>query len=274
MPLSISGRPDETHAIAVIHAAIDAGVTFIDTADVYCYDHRDIGHNERLIAKALAQRSDAAHVTVATKGGLLRPHGRWVSDARPAHIRAACDASLRALGVDCIDLYQLHAPDNQVPFADTIGALADCQRAGKVRHIGLSNVSVAEIEMASASIEVVSVQNRLNLFDTAPLQDGVLDYCIEHDIAFLPYSPVGGHRGHARTRQDETLAIVAARHHATPYQICLAWLLALGDQVIPIPGASKITSAQSSAAAADLQLTDEDRDVLARGFPRAMRSRS
>ncbi len=269
MPLSISKRPDESQAIAVIHAALDAGITFIDSADVYCYDHRDIGHNERLIAKALGALSDADRITVATKGGLTRPQGRWQSDASPDHLRAACDASLEALNVDCIDLYQLHAPDPDVPYADTLGALAECQQAGKVRHIGLSNVSVAQIIEARKSLNIVSVQNRLNLFDTAPLEDGVLAYCVENNIAFLPYSPVGGHRGHTRTRQNETLATIAARHQATPYQVCLAWLLALADNVIPIPGASRIASATSSAAAAQLVLDDDDMNALRAQFPRA-----
>ena len=274
MPLSLAGRPDESDAVRVIHAAIDAGVTWIDTADVYCLDDGDIGHNERLIARALREHGRADGVVVATKGGLRRPQGDWVTDGRPARLRDACDASLRALGVEVIDLYQLHAPDDDVPFADSVGALADLQRAGKVRHVGLSNVSVAEIAEARAIVAVASVQNRCNPFETSSFESGVVRTCAAHGIAFLPHSPVGGHGGHARVANDPTLRAVAERHGATPYQVCLALLLETADVVIPIPGASKVASVRSSAAAADLRLVDEDRALLARAFPKAALSRS
>jgi aryl-alcohol dehydrogenase-like predicted oxidoreductase len=182
-------------------------------------------------------------------------------------LRAACDASLAALGVDCIDLYQLHAPDPQVPFADSIGALADLQRAGKIRHIGLSNVSVPQIEQARGVAEIASVQNRCNPFDTDSFDSGVVEYCATQGIAFLPYSPVGGHHGHVRVSEEPTLVEVAERHRATPYQICLAWLLAISDVIIPIPGASRVESAQSSAQAADLELSDDDLATLSERFP-------
>src|SRR5689334_2983078 len=144
MYMSITGRPDEGQAIRAIHAALDAGVTLIDTADVYCLDHRDIGHNERLIAKAIAGRAE--RVILATKGGLTRPDGAWARDARPERLREACEASLRALRVSAIDLYQLHAPDSNVPFADSVGAIARLREHGKVRLVGLSNVDIAQIE--------------------------------------------------------------------------------------------------------------------------------
>jgi aryl-alcohol dehydrogenase-like predicted oxidoreductase len=266
MPLSIAGRPDEGDAVRVIHAALDAGMTFIDTADVYCLDDGDIGHNERLIAKALRERRGDGAI-VATKGGLRRPRGAWTTDGRPERLTSACEASLRALGVDAIDVYQLHAPDDAVPFADSVGALAELRRGGKIRHVGLSNVSVAEIQEARSIVEVVSVQNRCNPFDTAAFAGGVVGYCAREGIAFLPHSPVGGHRNHARVAQHRAMRSVAERHGATPYEVCLAWLLDLTPVVIPIPGASRPASAESSARAAELRLSNDDRAELSRAFP-------
>jgi aryl-alcohol dehydrogenase-like predicted oxidoreductase len=268
MPLSIQGRPDEAHAIAVIHAALDAGITFIDTADAYCLDDSDIGHNERLIAKALAAWP-SADVVIATKGGLERPGGAWVSNGRPEHLRAACERSLVALGVAHIDLYQLHAPDPGVPFADSVGALAELRREGKIRHVGLSNVDVSHLREAEDIVPVVSVQNRCNLFDTASFENGVVAYCEAHDIAFLPHSPMGGHRGHTRLAQHEQLGHMAARLAVTPYELALAYLLASSPVMIPIPGASRTASIQSSARAADISLSAADLAALGRMVPEA-----
>src|SRR4051794_37864755 len=146
MHLSIQDRPPEDHGVHVIQAALDAGVTLIDTADVYCLDDRDLGHNERLVARALQRwHGDVSDVIVATKGGMTRPAGRWERDASPQHLRSACERSLAALDIERIDLYQLHAPDPRIPIADSVGALADLQREGKIRWIGLSNVSVPQI---------------------------------------------------------------------------------------------------------------------------------
>lgn len=267
MPLSISGRPDEATGIRVIHAALDSGMTLIDTADVYCLDNNDIGHNEKLIARALREWSgNSGAIVVATKGGLERPGGAWTINAHPDHLKAACHRSLAALGVECIDLYQLHAPDPSVPFADSIGALADLQKAGKVRHIGLSNVDVNYIEQAKTIVEVISVQNRCNPFDRSSFENGVISHCTRNNIAFLPYSPVGGGYGHFHVANDPTLRRIGERHGATPYQVCLAWLLSVSPVMIPIPGASRIASATSSAAAAELLLSDEDIAKLNNSF--------
>jgi aryl-alcohol dehydrogenase-like predicted oxidoreductase len=269
MPLSIQGRPDEAHCIAVIHAALDAGIDFLDTADVYCLDDTEIGHNERLIAKALAAWPSAS-VVIATKGGLERPGGAWVSNGRPEHLRAACERSLRALGVDQIDLYQLHSPDPAVPLADSVGALSDLRSEGKIRHVGLSNVDVSHIREAQGIVPIASVQNRCNLFDTSSFENGVIAYCEAHDIAFLPHSPVGGHRGHTRLAQHEEIGHMAARLYVTPYELALAYLLASSPVMIPIPGASRTASVQSSARAADIALSAEDVDAIKRMFPDAV----
>jgi aryl-alcohol dehydrogenase-like predicted oxidoreductase len=267
MPLSIQGRPPEADALRVIAAALDAGMDFIDTADVYCLDHRDIGHNERLIAKALRERPDGARVVVATKCGLERPDGAWTTNGRPAHLRAATEASLRALGVERLALQQLHAPDDDVPLADSVGELARLRAEGKIAHVGLSNVSVDEIRLAEAIVPIVSVQNRCNPFDRRAWDEGVVQYCTERGIAFLPYSPVGGGRGKKNVASDPTLTTVGARHGATPFQVALAWLLAKSPVMIPIPGASRIQSAVDSAKAAELRLTAADLAELDRAFP-------
>jgi aryl-alcohol dehydrogenase-like predicted oxidoreductase len=267
MPLSIAGRPSEKEAIAVIHAALEAGMTLVDTADVYCFDHRDIGHNERLVAQALRTFGGSQDVLVATKGGLERPNGDWTVNGHPGHLRTACEASLKALGVDNIALYQLHAPDDRVPFADSVGALADLKAEGKITHIGLSNVSVHHIVAAQKITSITSVQNRCNPFERYAFTTGVVSACAEQKITFLAHSPVGGHRGHSRTESDPTLCAVGARCGLTPYQVCLAWLLAASPELVAIPGASRPVNARSSAAAAGATLSSDDLATLSRTFP-------
>jgi aryl-alcohol dehydrogenase-like predicted oxidoreductase len=253
MYMSVDGRPEEAQAIRCIRASFDAGVTLIDTADVYCLDDRDIGHNERLIAKALAGRRE--QVTVATKGGLGRPRGAWTQDARPDHLLAACDASLKALGVDTIDVYQLHAPDPKVPFAESVGALARLREQGKIRWVGLSNVSVDELDEARRIVPIASVQNRWNPSHRAPERDGVLAACTAAGIAFLPYSPFGGSSGAPRLGSKAKLAAEASRRGVSPHQLVLAWMLAKSPVVIPIPGARREETARDSAGAADVELS-------------------
>lgn len=268
MWLSIYDRPDEAHSVRLVHAALDAGMTLIDTADVYCHGHWDIGHNERVVARALREWSgDRDGIVVATKGGLERPDGEWRSNGHPAHLRWACDQSLAALGVDVIDLYQLHAPDDRYPLEDTVGALAELRQAGKIRHVGLSNVSVEQIDLARALVPISSVQNRCSIIDRQPWTDGVLAHCEALGIAFLPYSPVGGGHGKARIAEDPTLNAISARYDASPFEVALRWLLAMSPMTIPIPGARRIESALSSARAAELPLTPEDLAELSAAFP-------
>lgn len=263
MPLSTSGRPPESQAVSVIHAALDAGMTLIDTADVYCLDDGDIGHNERLIAKALAGwTGDRDSIVVATKGGLTRPGGRWEDDGRPEHLKAACQRSLRALGVERIDLYQFHAPDRAVPFTDSVGAIAELQSEGKVRWVGLSNVSVAEIKTAQSIVDVVTVQNRLSPFYREALETGVVNYCADNGIGFLAYSPVGGGQLHKRLPDHRALRPIAVAHAASAHAVVLAWVLAQGPTVIPIPGARTVEHAVDSAGAADLMLSEEELEMI------------
>ena len=251
MPLSIQGRPDEETGRRVLRAAIDAGMTFIDTADVYCLDDSDIGHNERLIASVVRGRDD---VLVATKGGLRRPRGSWTNDASPKHLREACEKSLRALGVDRIFLYQLHAPDPTVAFERSVETLAELQRAGKCLHVGLSNVSVAQIEKASRIVEIASVQNRLNPYFREAVDEGVVAECERRSIAFLAYSPVGGGRLAKKLPKFEVMQRIAAAHRASPHAVTIAWVRSKGTTVVPIPGARTEEHARDSAAAKNIAL--------------------
>jgi aryl-alcohol dehydrogenase-like predicted oxidoreductase len=263
MHLSIQDRPAEEQGIRVIQAALDAGVTFIDTADVYCLDEHDIGHNERLVAQALRGRpGDRARVIVGTKGGVTRPHGRWETDGSPQHLRAACERSLVALGVERIDLYQLHAPDPRVPFADSVGALADLQSQGKIRWVGLSNVSVPQIREAETIVQVTSVQNRLNPFFREALAEGVVAHCTERGIGFLAYSPTGGGRLNRKLPAHPVLQPMAVRLGTTPHALVLAWVLARSPSVMVIPSARTVEHALDSVSAADLHLSEADLAAL------------
>jgi aryl-alcohol dehydrogenase-like predicted oxidoreductase len=259
MYLSIEGRPPEEQGIRVLRAALDAGVTLVDTADVYCLDQHDIGHNERLIAKALAGWGGAPEtVTVATKGGVVRPDGRWESDARPEQLRAACERSLRALGMERLALYQLHAPDPKVPFAESVGALARLRDEGKIRWVGLSNVSVTQIREAQGITPVTTVQNRLNPFFREALAGGVVRYCEEQGMGFLAYSPIGGGRLNRTLPSHPVLAGIAARVGASAHAVVLAWVLAQSPAVIVIPSARTVEHALDSVRAADLTLSPDD----------------
>jgi aryl-alcohol dehydrogenase-like predicted oxidoreductase len=265
MHLSLQDRPPEPEGVAVIHAALDAGVRLIDTADSYCLDDSDTGHNERLIARALREWSGPAHeVLVATKGGLTRPRGRWERDARPEHLRAACERSLRALGVERIQLYQLHAPDPSVPFEESVGTLADLQREGKVRWVGLSNVSVEQIRAAEAIVPIASVQNRLNPFFREALVDGVVDYCGSRSIGFLAYSPTGGGRLNRKLPEHPVLRPMAARLEVSAHALVLAWALAQSPAVIVIPSARRVAHALDSVSAGGLALSAEDLSAIDR----------
>jgi aryl-alcohol dehydrogenase-like predicted oxidoreductase len=263
MHLSIRDRPSEEQGIRVIQAALDAGVTLIDTADVYCLDESDLGHNERLVARALGSwQGDRSRVIVATKGGMRRPGGRWEIDGRPVHLRSACDQSLQNLGVERLDLYQLHVPDPRVPLSESVGALAELQREGKVRWIGLSNVSVAEIREAETIGAITTVQNRLNPFFREALTDGVVPYCAERGIGFLAYSPTGGGRLNHKLPAHPVLQPMAARLGTTPHALVLAWILARSPTVLVIPSARTVEHALDSVSAAELRLSDADLSAI------------
>ena len=260
MPLSIEGRPDRTQAISTIHASLDAGVTIIDTADAYALNTEEHGHGERVVAKALATYGGSTdQVLVATKGGHRRPgDGSWTIHGDPAYIKEACDASLKALGVEAIGLYQYHRPDPKVPYGDSVGALADLLDAGKILMAGISNATVAQIDEAQEVLNgrLVSVQNEFS--PRFRSSENELEHCEKIGVAFIPWSPMGGigRSGHIET-DHPAFNDVAAEVGATPQQVTLAWMLAKGSRVIPIPGSSRPATATASAAAADLVLSPE-----------------
>jgi aryl-alcohol dehydrogenase-like predicted oxidoreductase len=261
MPMSIEGRPELSRSVAAIHAALDAGVTLIDTADAYHLHADDVGHNESLIADALSSYGgDTSDVLVATKGGHLRPgDGSWTQDGSPRHLQKACDASLKRLGVDAIGLYQFHRPDPKVPYADSVGAIRDLLDAGKIRMAGISNADPDQIRQARDILggRLVSVQNQFS--PRFRSSEPELDLCTELGIAFLPWSPLGGiSRAADLGSAFAPFADVAQAHEVTPQQVCLAWMLATSPVVVPIPGSSRPETARASAAAADLRLSAEE----------------
>ena len=257
MPLSLAGRPDRDAAKGVIRTAVQAGVTLIDTADAYALDHTDIGHNERLIAEAFGDMGLAIEdgpVVVATKGGRTRPDGDWDRDGRPQHLREACEASLRALGVDRITLYQFHSPDPRVPFADSVGTFARLREEGKIEAVGLSNVDVGQIEEARGIVPIASVQNAQSVWDVGYTKSPVVEHCRRHGIVFLAYAPLGGSRRAGKLREASALVRLASELDATPQELALAWLLHQAPIVVPIPGASRPQSVLSSVKAGSLDL--------------------
>jgi aryl-alcohol dehydrogenase-like predicted oxidoreductase len=265
MPMSIEGRPNEARSIATIHAALDAGVTLIDTADAYHLEATDVGHNEELIAKALrAYGGDTPDVLVATKGGHLRPgDGSWTLNGRPEHLRDAAKASAKRLGVDAIGLYQFHRPDPEVPYADSVGALRDLLDEGVIRLAGISNADPDQIREANEVLggRLASVQNQFSPRFRSSLAE--LELCAALGIAFLPWSPLGGIGSAAELGERHgAFQEVAAAHEVSPQQVALAWELSLAPVVIPIPGASRPESIRDSVQALTLELSDEERDRL------------
>jgi aryl-alcohol dehydrogenase-like predicted oxidoreductase len=263
MPLSVPPHPDATQARATVHAALDAGVRLIDTADAYSPDGV-MGHNERVVADALqTYGGDTSDVLVATKGGHTRNGPDWGVDGRPEYLRSACEASLQALGVDSIGLYQHHRPDPEVPYAETMGGLAALLEAGLVQRVGISNADPDQIRLAHEILGdgLVSVQNQLSPSFRSSLPE--LDLCTELGLAFLPWSPLGGMRSAADLGSDHgVFGQVAQRYDVSPQRMCLAWLLSLSPVCLPIPGSSRPESATDSAAAVELSVDEEDLALL------------
>jgi pyridoxine 4-dehydrogenase len=256
----IWGPPDDPdEARAVLRRAVELGVNLIDTADSYGPEV-----SENLIAEALYPYPDG--LVIATKGGMRRTGpGQWPRDARPERLKESCEGSLRRLRLERIDLYQLHSPDRAVPLEDSLGALKDLQDEGKIRHIGVSNVSLDEFERSRELVDVVTVQNRYNLTDRH--SEDVLEACEDAEIGFLPWSPVAtGDLARPGGPLDE----IAGAHDATPSQVALAWLLARSPVMLPIPGTSTVEHLEENVAARELQLTDAEVD----GLGAAVRGRS
>ncbi len=255
-------RPTEEESIDLIRRAVDElGVDFIDTADAYCINEEEKGHNERLIALAL-EGERRERVLVATKGGSTRPDGRWERNGRPEYLRGACEASLKALGTDTIDLYQLHAPDPNVPVEESVGTLADLQREGKIRHIGVSNFSLDQLKRVIAEAEIVSLQNQYSVMNRRG-QDEIIDFCEKEEITYIPWNPVGG-RGNAPEigQMYQTLGEIAADHGTAPHTIALAWLLSRSPVILPIPGTRKFEHLKENMKASKIELSAEEKERL------------
>jgi pyridoxine 4-dehydrogenase len=244
----IWGPPeDRDGAIATLRRAVELGINLIDTADAY-----GPYVSEELIAEALNPYPD--DLVIATKGGLTRSGpGQWEADGRPEHLREACEGSLKRLRVDRIDLYQLHSPDRNVPYEESVGALKELQDEGKIHLIGVSNVSVEQLETAREIVPVVTTQNRFNLADRS--SEDVLDRCEELGLGFIPWFPLSaGSLAGPGGPLDE----IAARHDATAAQIALAWLLARSEVTLPIPGTSSVEHLEENVAAAAIELSEEE----------------
>ncbi|MGW8361200.1 aldo/keto reductase [Streptomyces wedmorensis] len=272
MPLSIEGRPDEARAVATVHAALDAGVTLLDTADSYHPPNGTPGEGELLVARALASYGGGTDgVLVATKGGRGRtPDGGWTVDGRPEHLRRAAEASARRLGGDAIGLYQLHKPDPAVPFAESLGAVRELLDRGTIRLAGVSNVDTGQIRLAREVLgdRLVSVQNRYS--PAVRESEAELGLCAELGLAFLPWSPLGGISrssldGASALEEDPEFGVfhrIARERGVSPQRIALAWLLARSETVLPIPGASRPETVRDSARAAELLLSREELAAL------------
>ena len=243
----IWGPPkDPENALAVLRRVVELGVNLIDTADAY-----GPYINEEQIAEALYPYPEG--LLIATKGGMTRSGpNQWRNDGRPEHLRQACEGSLRRLKVERIDLYQFHWPDPRVPFEDSVGELARLREEGKIRHVGLSNVSVEQLRTAQKIVPIVSVQNRYNISDRA--SEDVLQVCEQENIGFLPWAPLMG--------RNNRLESIARAHNATPNQVMLAWLLWRSPVILPIPGTSSIKHLEENVAAASLKISDSEFESL------------
>ncbi|MFJ8896338.1 aldo/keto reductase [Leifsonia sp. NPDC102414] len=265
MPMSIEGRPDEARSIATIHAALDEGITFFDTADAYHLHAGEVGHNESLIAEAVRSwGGDASTVLIATKGGHLRPgDGSWYVDGRPEYLKEAAKASLARLGGDAIGLYQFHRPDPDVPYEDSVGAIRDLLDEGVIRLAGISNADQEQIRQAQEILggRLASVQNQFS--PAFRSSEPELELADQLGIAFLPWSPLGGITSAAGLGDRfAPFQQVADARGVSPQVVALAWHLAKSPHVIPIPGASRPESIRDSATAVDLVLTPDELAAL------------
>lgn len=266
--LGTEGRPEESDAIAIIHFALDQGIRLFDTADVYSLNDKDLHYGESLLRQARESwKGPKEEVRVLTKVGLARPKGRWMPHGRPEHLRKAVDGSLVALGVERLFLLQLHAHDPRVPFEETLSALAELQRAGKVEHLGLCNVSAGELRQAQRHFRVATVQNELSVLHRKSAAEGLLELTREQEIPFLAHRPLGGHAKVARLDKNRILAPLAQRHQTTPQAMALAALLDAAPHLVPLFGATRIESVRASLSALTLRLDVSDRIALEMGFP-------
>lgn len=259
MPMSLRNRPPEDQSIQVIHRALDLGVTLIDTADSYCKDESDKHHNEKLIAKALKQYQGDVNVIVATKGGLMRPNGDWTRNGNPDHLRETIKISFESLGGEKpIDVWQYHAPDPNYTIEESLTPAKEAVENGLIRFVGVSNFSVEQIKRARDVVDIVSVQNQYNPWHRQPEKDGILEYCENNGITFLPWSPLGGSSRVKKLEDIPTIARLAKEKGTSVYAVVLAWLRSKSPCIVPIPGASKTSSIEDSVRSLEVKLSPDE----------------
>lgn len=268
LPLSYVGRPERGAARAVVHRAVELGALLVDTADCYCLHAGEMGHNERLVREALDRVGRPAEVLVSTKGGITFAGARMEPNGRPWYLRRACERSLRTLGVESLDLYYLHTPDPAVPFAESVGELARLREEGKIGAVGLSNVSLEQLQVARRIVEVAAVQNHLSPWDRSVQESGLLACCQENGITFFAHSPAGGAERVGQLTASEPLRELGSRLGLSPVELVVAWVVGLSPAVVAIPGASRPRSIESSLRAGACRLNPSLVQALEATFAR------
>lgn len=265
MPLSIGdNRPSTAKASHIIKTFLEMGGNFIDTADVYGLDDTDRGHNEKLLSQAIKQFDSNNSIIISTKGGATRPNGGWSfrDGGHPQQLQLACESSLKNLNVSAIDLYYLHGPDPHIPFADSLGALIKLQEKGKIKNIGVANVTLEQLKVACSLTTISAVQNRCNPFCKADLQNGLIAFCKSNNISYVPYCPLGGWAEHTKLSTSPLFDYFTKKYGVTSYQLCLAWLINKYDNIIPIPGMDKIDHVAANFHALNIALEQGDSKMI------------
>lgn len=263
MPLSLPGKPSEKEAITILKTFLESGGNFIDTADVYGLDETDKGHNEKLISKAVNEITDKKNIIIATKGGATRPNGGWaLGGGHPKKLRAACEQSLLNLNIEQHTLYYFHGPDVNIPLEDSLGELIHLKREGKIKHLGIANVTLDELKFASDLTEIVAVQNRCNPFCKADTKNGIIDFCKLNNILYVAYCPLGGWADHAKLISSALYQPLQMKYATNAYVINLAWLMSKGDHVVSIPGMDKKEQIAINFQAFHLTLQKEDIETI------------
>jgi len=266
--LGTEGRPSFEEAVALIHLALDNGIRLLDTADSYCLNHKDLHYGERLAHEAVQTwNGPSEEVVILTKVGMERPKGRWRPNGSPAHLRKAVEGSLKALKVDRLPFLLLHAKDSRVPFQETLGALAELHREGKVEHLGLCNVGPAEVRQALSHFPVVCVQDELSILSQAAAKGGILEFTKRHDIPFLAHRPLGGYAKVDKLLKNRVLKPLAEKYDVPPHELALAAVLRSADHVIPLVGSTRTESLMASLEAIERELSEEDWEHITNKYP-------
>jgi aryl-alcohol dehydrogenase-like predicted oxidoreductase len=257
----MGNRPSEEDAIKVLHRSFELGINFLDTANVYCSSLEEIGHNERLISKAIKKYNNSKEILVGTKGG-SRPEVKGGVDCSPEFLRKSCEKSLEDLDIESLFLYQLHTVDPKISLSESLNTLNELKKEGKIQNIGLSNVSLEELKEALKVTKIASVQNKCNVFFKEDINNGLIQFCKENDITYFAYSPVGGTKEHTEISKNNLLIELANKYKTSTYCIMISWLLHISDNIIPIIGASKISSIEDSIKSIKISLYNEDLERL------------